>query len=84
MKELFAAYGDNVVIQRLETQGTTCKGRVIHCGHRSLPTGSIVLYGYSEWNEIEMTDICGSDGKPIKTVDVIWRPKIRCILIEVG
>lgn len=83
MKELFAAYGDNCMVQRLETQGDTCKGKVIHCGHPSLPTGTIILYTHNDWNQIEMTNVKGSDGKPIDIIDVIWRPKVRCILKEV-
>jgi len=83
MKELFMSYGDNVMIQRLETKGDTCKGKVIHCGHQSLPTGSIILYTHSDWNQVDMTEVM-LDNKPVDVVDVIWRPKVRCILKEIG
>lgn len=72
--QLFVAYGDNVIIEKLEVIGNTAKGRVIHSNFHDLKHGAIVLYGDSEYNEIYLD----KDTK----VDVIWRPKIRCILFN--
>ena len=78
MGQLFAAYGDNVLIKRLEQKGDTCRGMVIHSGHFSLKHGDMVLYGYSDWMEIDLFN----DEYNEQTIDCLWRPKVRCILVD--
>ncbi len=77
-KNWWLAYGDNVLIEQIEVNGNTVKGKIIHSNDDSLKHGDIVLYGYSEWNEVYLDNYNGD-----AVVDVIWRPKVRCILREV-
>jgi len=74
MDKLFVAYGDNVMIEKLETIGNTAKGKVLSSNYSDLNYGDIILYQDNEWNEINIDEH--------RIVDIIWRPKIRAILNE--
>lgn len=74
-KQMFCAYGDNVMIEKISETGNTAKGKVLHSNTHDLKYGDIVLYQAAEWNEINLNEDT--------IVDIIWRPKIRCILKEI-
>ncbi len=74
-KKMYCAFGDNVMIEKISEQGNTSKGKVIHSNSHDLKFGDIILYQASEWNEINLTEDI--------LIDVIWRPKVRCILKEI-
>jgi hypothetical protein len=75
IRQIYNAYADNVMIEKIEVNRDTAKGIVLHSNAHDLPPGTIVLYQDNEWNSIYLNED--------KEVDIIWRPKIRAIIKEV-
>jgi co-chaperonin GroES (HSP10) len=74
MGAMFVAYGDNIMMERQDQKDDTTVGKVVHSNDSSLKFGDIVLYDTYDAKEFNI----GGGRK----VDIVWRPKIRAILIH--